>query len=336
MGLEFPEVLLTQYISGSLPRVHARDLNALQREQIRTWRALRGCDPLIDDDFCGDSINRGKWVNQANNPTIEDDSANGAFGVAKLDPSAASPRVMKTRPLVIGTKEFRISTRVKAALTGSVTNPGCLVGLYNDAAASKGIGFWIGADGPNLAPGDRNRWSAYLSNTGSALAYLDLDPGLAIDSSYHTLELIRTTRAVQMLYDGGLVLESTDPTWVGKDFTNAMSLTLYSGGTGSDYYVMRVDSVKLWVALTTLTEATEGSAPATHYEEQTAAIAASTTVSVTWTQAFADTTYKLRVGVFRSDAATAVRYTITGKTTTGITMTFESAITGELYVEAHD
>lgn len=335
MSLEFPEVFMTSYIAGSLPRIHARDINALQREQIRTWKALRGCDPLIGDDFTGDSINRGIWVNQANNPTIEDDAANGAFGVAKMDPSAASPRLMKTRPIILGTNRFRISARVKAVLTGNVTNPGCLIGLFQDGNNAKGIGMWIGADGPNLLPGDRDRWSAYMSNAGGA-TYLDMDPAIAIDTAYHTLELIRTDSAIQFLYDGALVVESTDPAWVDFDFTAAMSLTLYSGGTGAHYYVMRVDSVKLWVALTTLTEAVEGTSPATHYEEQTAPITASTTVAVTWDAEFADTDYKIKHGVYRSDSTTPVAYAITAKSTTGITMTFASAITGELYVEAHD
>lgn len=340
MGLEFPDVYATSYVAQSLPRIKAKDINALQREQIRTWRALRGNDLLVGDEFTGDTLNRGIWVNQANNPTIENDAANGAAGVAKFDPSAATPRRLRSRPLIVGTNEFRVSARVKATLTGSVTvatPPIILCGLFQDSDSSTGLGMWIGGNGPNLTIGDRDRWSAYVSN-GDGTGDFDLDAGAGIanDGLYHTIELFRTSKAIQFLYDGGLVYESTNATWLAKNFTKDMSLCLDCGGTGTDYYVARLDAIKLWVARSPLTEAIGGSAPAQHYEEQTFPFAAAGGVVVAWSTPFADTSYKVKLGLLRTDSGTPVTYCITAKTTTTCTVTFGFAITGELYIEAHD
>lgn len=337
MGLQFPEVYLTSYVAGSLPRIKAKDLNALQKEQIRTWRALRGSDILIADEFSGDTQDRGTWVNQTNNPTIEDDSANGAAGIAKLDPSATSNRIMRTQSLVLGTQPFRLSVRVKATLTGSSSIANIGIGLMKTGSPDIGVFLWMGKK-PNAALTNKDRISAYLSNTGGG-TYLDMDGGVSRDSNYHVLELIRTSSAIQLVYDGVILVESTSATWVSKNFTAPMELSIITDdgdGTKTNYYVLRVDAIKFWTQRSTLTEAVGGSPPAQHYEEQTAAVAAASSVVVTWSQAFADTSYKIKLGFYRSDSSTPVAYAVTAKLTTSVTVTFASAVTGELYIEAHD
>lgn len=334
MGLEFPEVLLTSYVARSLPTIKSADLNALQREQIRTWKALRGEDILINEQFTGDQLNRGVWVNQTNNPTLGDDAAAGGAGAATFDPSASSPRILKSRPMIIGTSRFRLSVRMRATLTGLLTSSVSRFGLWQDADDAVGIGWWMGVH-PRLSV-YRDRMSAYLDDDDGSTLDLDGGTGIARDGAYHVFELIRNDNEIQFLYDGGLVASSTSAAWVDKDFNEVMSFGVETRGP-TNYYVAKVDAANLWVERSLLTEAVGGSAPAVHYEELTAPVTAASSVVITWDKPFADTSYLVKLGGFyRTDSATAVGYTITAKSTSSITVSFGTTVTGQLYVEAHD
>src|SRR4051812_25491357 len=67
----------------------------------------------VDDDFLGDSINRGAWLNST--ATFPDDSASGAYGAAQIAKATAGFAAIMTNPMAIASgDELRAATRVRA------------------------------------------------------------------------------------------------------------------------------------------------------------------------------------------------------------------------------
>src|SRR5579871_6809122 len=107
--------------NGNSQIVHD-DLNDLQDSVVNLWRAVRGNDLLVMDDFLGGKgvgfapDDRENFIFTDSTPVAvgADDLANGGWGTCRLAPTAAHQSASFVSCKVpIGSADFRIATRVR-------------------------------------------------------------------------------------------------------------------------------------------------------------------------------------------------------------------------------
>jgi hypothetical protein len=317
----FPDVLATSYASGSTPVVKAADLVAMQMEHVREWRALRGADFLIADDFLGDTLNRSIWL-ASSGLAIQPDVAAGALGSA-LIPASGS---LTTQLLALGTLDFRLMVAMRfpnyAALT---TATDLFIYLLNNG--SNVIGFRIVRD-PNV----RNiQIAAYGASGWPALYPPGVDTGMPVPvATYGRLEIRRSGALWTFLINDVLVYSLT---YAGSA-SDAFSFNIISDGAMQ----AQIDFFKLHVIRQPVSSATVAQVLGAHAESKTVTFNGTQDyVDLVWTNPFADNSYRLPApGIFVSSGPLVISASYANKTPTGIRVVPSARFTGEVYVDAHE
>ncbi len=205
--------------------------NALQDELVRAWKAMRGEDPLIGEEFGGDTLNRSTWVNpDAAIITVIDDAAGGGIGAAKFAVAAGTTKQLETRPLKIGTLDFRMSFRVRVPTFATTAFN---VGIMSGTAAEK----------------LRLMFNPFAAGAGDFIvehgATQDLANGLAPSgAAYHHYEIWRLNGVAYWFADGVLFAQYNFAADIAAGKFSLEGINP-GGGAASDY---RVDHAKLWVS----------------------------------------------------------------------------------------
>ena len=316
--ITFPDVLLTTYLPGGTPAIKGVDLNALQKESVRSNRMLRGPNILFSDDFTGDSLNRGLWFNGAS-LAIMDDSANGAFGICQITNNGATGGSLNTNaslPL-IGTSDFRFRARLRIPNYSSLNN------VY-DAYMSMGgtfMGFHF------------KRGVGVTYNVQCMVAGVDVaDSGVAVPvTSYADFEVRREGGLLSFLINDVVVYSTANTT------SASMAPKIYTVYENANSFTVDVDYFKFYFERQGVTAALAAQALGVHCEAQTVQFAGVDQMTVTWNVPFNDTSYRMpEPGVLVTAGGGVVAVSIQSKTTTGVVLKASTVFTGEVYVEAHE
>jgi hypothetical protein len=319
----FPDVLATSYSSGSTPVVKAADLNAMQAETVRLWRAVRGGDFLLDDDFTGDSLNRAIWTDPRGAVTLQPDSdQSGAMGTAILSPAAAA---LISQALPFGTMDFRFVAAMRFPNYPSLATGGEFAILLSQSLGAT-LGFRI------------TRTDSALSNVlvrtdgpGAGLPrIIGQDTGVDVPvTSYARFEIRRQGALISFLINDFVVFSFAYTGTLPGMRVLIQPVTAIVG---------QIDYFKLHAVRLPVSSATLGQALGSHVESKTVAFDGSQDfVDLTWTVPFADTTYRLPApGVYVAFGPNTVTATYARKTQTGIRVVPSARFTGEVYVDAHE
>jgi hypothetical protein len=221
--MAWPDTLLTTYLPGRPPVIKSSDLNAMQLEQVRTWRALRGNDFLLFDDFVSSTLNQGIWtVSGAASGIAFGDTTPGALGVVQLNPNSAGSVGIVTSPLPLGTLDWRLAVRARFPNYRTLTIAAeCQIGILNPFVASDINAFRI----KRTAAGSVNI-SAFSGLSGES------DTGVAVPvDQYATFEIRRAGAVVTFLINdvpGPTVAYAASvsgaPIWLNSSMANGLSL----------------------------------------------------------------------------------------------------------------
>lgn len=305
MGQTFPDVYATTYLDGNTPAIKAADLNAIQLEEIRIWKALRGADFLVLDDFEGSAINN-RWGVTGTQVTMQPDaSPGGAVGAVQLaaDGSHVTQRIV-TQKLGLLTRAFRALWRARISAAVSATGT-VRVGLSSPGGGSSA------ADYLHLYATQGTNWKL---NIGSAS---DVDLGVAPSTSYQKIEIRRDDA-------GGLTVLVDDVQRYSGTFSSSLqnSFLCCEANEVSNSTTLLVDAVKLWVPREPVALAIGGAAAGTHTEKFPSTwITSDTSKSFTFATPFADTSYDVFPSLpYISGGGEAPSFVVTAKSTTGFTV----------------
>src|ERR1035437_1701925 len=194
--------------------------NALQDQAIAEWRALRGGDLVIADDFVGSALDTGLWGSA--NATVVSDYATGGFGAADINPGSSATGYIASLGLPLGQLNWRVAARVRVV----ATEGGTIVGISSGTVAEKVL----------FSASGGGRWFAQVGVTGN-------DLGVLPSAAYQLLEIYRENGRVRFLIDGVEVWNYAFATTI---VTGVLTIsTTASGGAPAEIFV---DSLKLWCA----------------------------------------------------------------------------------------
>ncbi len=247
--MSLPDSRDQTFLPGSvLPSATA---NALQDQEVLLWRALRGGDLVDFDEFLGDTVNRGRWVNPPTAFTLVDDAAAGGFGAGRLQTTGADKSVEQL-PLPLALLNFRVSTRMRLQIDPIETLAVYTWGLRS-ATAGEELYFKITPNGPS--PGT-STWKAVVG----AAAPVDL--AVAADNVYHFFEIRREPGIVRFLIDG-VERYSTN---FGVNVAAAKVKAAITVNTDPGTLTLFMDHVKVWASRFPLS--TDGGPPVDAHRER--------------------------------------------------------------------
>lgn len=186
---------------------------------------FNGANLSINDDFTGDTLDRGIWLAATGNAVLVDESGIDGFGACRIS-SPANPGTGRIRTVfhpIGATRDFKVTARVRANGGNART---ITVGLADDAG--NGVFFQSGPGNPNL------NWFAF-DDLGNAH-----DTGIAVGATYQLLEILRVSGTYYYRINGVQYFTSV----TGSAITFRASCEYDdTGGLGNLF----VDSYKLWV-----------------------------------------------------------------------------------------
>lgn len=188
---------------------------------------LFGDDFHFVDHFAGSAIDTSKWI-VTNAPALTDDSANGASGSVQINASVGTTaRDLHTTPLAIGTKDFRVSARIRATSFGNGNE--VRFGLINSPDFVEFDSDPTGAS-PNWM---MSLWSGALVNSGVAINA----------STYQILTIERYGGVYSFKIDGTEVATGTH-----AGFASSLPLYLKASYSTAGTPSMFVDWAKVWIS----------------------------------------------------------------------------------------
>ncbi len=270
----FPDVYDTVYAEGGLPFVKANTLNATQAEAIRTWKALRGGDFLVKDDFLGSAINTGLWTKAGN--VAPSGPTTGDFGCAYFGTTGTGTNQL-TSPLTdaFGSNPIRFGARVKKVVGAGTWST--YWGINSTTAADK------------LAFIADNTGAAWLAQVGAVSHILAVN----VSTTYQDLRIVRADGYVTFYIDGVVVYGPVA-------HTTSLSANAYVNGTlinstsAGDYWL--ADYVYAWCERLPISATAAGAALGQHCESQNINFAGAGAVVMTFNTAFPDTNYFVSEG----------------------------------------
>lgn len=206
LGLRFGRS--TTYVNGGPPAIEDDDLNDLQDRAVDFWSVVRGEDVYVSDHFVGNSINTTLWAQTTTGTAAvaaTDDTGNAASGSVELTANGSSSAALASlkagRSLNVAS-DFWVSLKARTAATAPYTGGGCeaILGLYGaggdglSAAIMAGVG--VSGGGGGTSP----NWCLAIGATGGSDIVYDL--GVALDTSYHTFDIVSLSGAVTVYVDG--------------------------------------------------------------------------------------------------------------------------------------
>lgn len=219
--MSLPDSRNTTYVAGGPPTVKAADLNAMQDNHVDQWRALRGNDFLIADDFTGSSIDTSKWIvtDPSSKFTLID--VPGSYGNLHFISTVNAGSSIQTRNLYLGLNDFRTAARL--------FNP-----QFGGGVSTVSYGVLASV---NRAYFDRNSGNWRVSLNGSFHA-----TGVAVSAaSFQLLEIRRESGLFQFLIDGVLVYSEALAMSL-----DSSALTVSASRDTSGTTQLDIDHVKLW------------------------------------------------------------------------------------------
>jgi hypothetical protein len=234
---QWPDSYLTLYSAGSPPVVKAADLNGVQREVIRLWKANRGGDFMLADDFNGVALNSTIWKTAASaGVSLVDDSNNGAFGACRLGAGTTTYFALESILYPIGTLDLRLSGRLRPTFASNKTT----ASNFGFFGSGKTLGFFATVDGSIVAGGTPG-WYARVNTGVGPEKVVFLSPKL--NAPYALFDIRRENGVITFSIDG-VDLYST--AFAGSFANMELFADLLPGPAASDFLFL--DYVKLWVA----------------------------------------------------------------------------------------
>jgi hypothetical protein len=292
----------------------------MQKEIVALWRSVRGPDLIIADDLLGDAFTAPIWSRQAvNDVSPGADNTPGAIGTLTLGGAG----LLETIPFAIGTLDFRLLFAMRFPTFNTSPAPIFISWVRVDSQGTfrSSVGFQTSGD-----PSQKN--ILVFEPSPSGVAIFDTDVPVPI-TSYGRFEIRRTGHLWTFWINGVLghsVALDSDP-------TDYFVFNISSGGLPA-----RIDYLKLQIVRLPVSSATLGQALGSHAESKTAVFDGTQDfVDITWTNPFADTSYRLPApGVFVNSGPGVVTASYHNKTQTGIRVVPSARFAGEAYVEAHE
>lgn len=252
--------------------VPAATINSLQDQTIAEWRALRGGDLVIADDFVGPTIDASLW--QSANAVTLADYLNGGFGSLDINPAGAATGYLTSVALPLGQLNWRLAARVRVVGTQS----GTVVGIKSGTAAEQAY-FAASAGG---------HWFAFAGVSGN-------DLGVLPSANYQLLEIYRENGRVRFLIDGVEVWSAAFATTI---VTGVLTISTIATSGAAEIVA---DSIKLWCARYPVGAVSALPAPA-HAEEGIATFDGSQDfIDVAFGTPFNDVHYKFSLTAYNSD-----------------------------------
>ena len=294
MGFTFPDVMSTTYVAGGNPIVRAVDLNALQIEVIRLWKAVRRGDLKWEDEFIGD-VPSSLWLASGSNGTFVATIPYTSFGSGGLCVDSTHTKTLTIPNLVpIGAYPMRFAWRVLPSKSGTISAE-VWWGLDEVGAgfpaANAWAGFvWVGTGNYLIRePSGGGSFDSGIAPTGT-----DFDLCEIWISAKYT---VGGTTYVDVTYlINGVVISASGAYSITYPLATPpqilLSADLYGSGTGSMQFY--IDSFKMWAERYPIAPTVGGGVgPGNHIEILTQAFTTLTSLPVTlsFVNAFADANY---------------------------------------------
>lgn len=177
------------------------------REQDPTKSLVRSRYLTIEDDFTGDSLNRGTWINS----TVTFPTVTGVSGVVQ----AIGPNNVTTSPLGIGTADFQYICRARWPNYATTNTMDDNLGLYSIAGAAVCLLFRV------------RRETVTSHNIMMLVGATETDTGVAVNTSaWKLFSLTRSGTTITFAIDGVTVQT------LSSDTTNRDGLQLWHNTSG--------------------------------------------------------------------------------------------------------
>lgn len=330
-----------QYLAPCRERgpIPAHDLNEIQRQGLLNHLGARSArEHIVRDHFTGDQLDP-VWSSVSNAAVPADDAANGAFGATRLDGSSGVKLLYTNSAWPVGGLNFSIAVRLRCPTLGAgrIFRCGLITEPLTGDDGQAFVGFQHDANGGDWLCSVSDVGGGALS--GSITAFSSVAPS----ASYQLVEFHRRDRYACWRIDGKDV-GSTEDFYVtasgDRVYVSPLVFYVYAIGTLDVW----VDSVSFWAGETVAEGVnyrgaadwrTSGEAQINrpvHTESKYAALAAVTSVTVTWDQPF-ERDYRVYPSL---QGAAAVDWLVTAKSETGVTLSFSAAVTGAIAIDARE
>lgn len=286
---------------------------------------------VLEDDFTGDSLDRGKWIGPAS-AAISFPVEDPAIGACRIDTNTSGVNgSISAQSFKPGTLDFHLTAIIRCTgFATAATYDSLLFGLVNLGSPNDTI--WMRfVRAPGFIDNVQIAYDAHPSGS-------EIDSGVAPNpANFSTYEIIRQGSTLTFLIDGVQVHQAITFT---RDLADTQ-LTVSTTAIGTSG-IFDVDLVRAVFYRGGSGAGTALAAPSAHAESGYSAVtdgigSGHEYVDVSWVTPFGAATgvggYRVEVEIY-SPTGQVVGWSLTNKTTTGFRVNFSAAFDGEIHWEA--